>query len=513
MVDVQLVIYVLYTTLVLGIAVWGYRRVDTAEDILVAGFGLPLPFVTGTLIATFLSASYFFAALGLGFDVGGWEATAVLGGLGLTLVIGGFVWTRPLRRLRAWTMSDYYYLRYDRNPYLGAFAGLLLGGNFMLFQSAAVMSGGAFIIMEILDVGFAVAVFLVAGITATYSILGGLWAVAYTDAFQAIVAGSGILVASLLLFGDVGFGTLFGADHWNTPHLATASGVTFWSLLLVYAIGDLPAADLGQRVAGSDSPNTARKAMMIAGVFVVLVSFLPGLIGEALQPLYDGGMNGERLFLTYIAEQLNPVLGGLVLAALGAAAMSTIDTVYVAGIACITKNVYLDHVNSDPDGDRLLLLSRAGIGVTAIAGAIIAVYFQNILFVATLGFELTLAALVWPLVLGVFWRRVSAGSALASVVVGSVGYLYTYVYGAPLVTSVPAGLQDSVLGLLVGLWANTTWVAPTLASLVAIVAASLYFEPSEGTLEAYRRQRDGSHDHTDVPGVFGPGVEDGAADD
>jgi Na+/proline symporter len=507
--DLKSGIYLVYILVVLGIAVYSYARIEGTEDLLVAGFELPLPFVTGSLVASLLTATYFFTAVGLGFNAGGWEATAVLTGLGSTMILGGIIWTKPLRRLRGWTMSDYFYRRFGENRFIGAYAGLVMWVAFNIFLVGALTVGGAYVVAAALNVSFTTAVFITAGLTAIYSMLGGLWAVAYTDTLQAVVGVFGLFFGAFLLFSDVGFGTLGGTSHWNVPHLLTAGGTTFWAFYLVFAVGDLPAADIGQRVAGSDSPNTARKAMLVAGTIIVVVGFLPGFIGEALQVLYSNPDNAERLFIQYIDAEMNPILGGIVLSAIAAAAMSTLDSAYVAGTACLLKNVYLDFLGADPSDERLMLLSRILIAFSALVGALLAAYFQQALFLAVLTFDIIFVTLVPPLILGVYWREVNAKATLASITVGLVAYVGLYQFGNPLAFEA----EGMVVGLVASMWSTVNWVPSLLLACIVIVVGTYVWEPTQASLDAYERQHDDSHDDTDVPEMFGSGSGAGVPSD
>ena len=496
--DLTSVIYTVYLLFVLGVAIYSYGKIDDATDLLVAGFELPLPLVTGSLIASLLTATYFFTAVGLGFNTGGWEATAILTGLGSTMILGGIIWTKPLRRLRGWTMSDYFYRRFGENKIIGAYAGIIMWLAFNIFLVGALTVGGAYVVASALNIGFTTAVFITAAVTAIYSMLGGLWAVAYTDSLQAIVGLFGLFFGGFLLFSEVGWSTLGSANHWNIANLFTASGTTFWAFYLVYAVGDLPAADIGQRVAGSDSPDTARKAMLIAGTIVVIVGFLPGLIGEALQSVYSNPDNAERLFVTYIDQEMPPVLSGFVLSAIGAAAMSTLDSAYVAGTACLLKNVYMDVIEPDVSDERLMFLSRTFIALSALVGALLAAYFQQALFLATLTFDLIFVTLVPVLLFGVYWKRVNAKSTIASITVGLVTYLLLYQFGNPLAFTA----EGTAISLIASMWSTVNWVPAVLLSTTTIIIGSFVWEPSEASLNAYKRQHDDSYDHMDAPDMF-----------
>ena len=66
-------IFSLYLIFIYYIGYKGYKRVNTAEDLIVAGWSMPLPVVTGSLVAALLAAPFFFAAVGSGYTSGGFE--------------------------------------------------------------------------------------------------------------------------------------------------------------------------------------------------------------------------------------------------------------------------------------------------------------------------------------------------------------------------------------------------------------------------------------------------------
>lgn len=507
MVDLIQGVFLTYVAIVIGIALYSYKEVDDIGDLLVADWNLNLLFVTASLTASLFTAAYFFSALGLGYRNGGWEATATILGLGVTMILGSLIWTKPLRRLRGWTMSDYFYLRYGKNKVIGAYAGILEFVAFNIFLIGAYTAGSAYIVSAALNIDYVLAVFIIAGLAGFYSILGGLWAVAYTDLFQATFALIGITVTAILVVADVGWGTVTAASHWDTSHLFTANGALFWSSFLVLAIGDMPAADLGQRAAAADSPNTARRGMLYAGIILCVVGFLPGMFSAGFQQLYPSAANGERLLVTFIdqrvAAQIHPLVAGLFLSALGAASMSSIDSAYVAGAGCLIKNVYMDWFNSDPDQAKVTWYARILIAISAIAGGLMAAYFQRAVGLAYLTFDLIFVTLTWPLVFGVFQKNVSAKGVITSITVGIVTYVGVTLFGNPFVPSVN---PESFAGLIVALW-DSPWAVGVVANFIALQIGSYIWPPSEESLDAYDRQHNTDFDDQDTSDMFG--VESG----
>lgn len=72
-----------------------------------------------------IGSTVLFAAVGSGYTSGGFEGTATMAGLGTCMVLGALIWTKPLRRLKGWTIADYYGIRFGSKK-LGAYTGTVM---------------------------------------------------------------------------------------------------------------------------------------------------------------------------------------------------------------------------------------------------------------------------------------------------------------------------------------------------------------------------------------------------
>ncbi|WP_346216768.1 hypothetical protein NSQ14_01135 [Caldifermentibacillus hisashii] len=141
-------IFFIYILFIYYIGFKGYKRIKSAEDLIVAGWSMPLPVVTGSLVAALLAAPFFFAAVGSGYTSGGFEGTATMAGLGTCMVLGALIWTKPLRRLKGWTIADYYGIRFGSKK-LGAYTGTVMATAFGFFNAGALTVGGTYIIQSL----------------------------------------------------------------------------------------------------------------------------------------------------------------------------------------------------------------------------------------------------------------------------------------------------------------------------------------------------------------------------
>ena len=197
-----------------------------------------------------------------------------------------------------------------------------------------------------------------------YTVIGGIEAVIWTDVLQtiALILG-GIAVIAVVLF-DVDGGL------WTVLHMGVADGKfsfvgqqatsafdfslardTLFMLLLIGAFGNILAYALDQshvqRFCAASSDKEARRAVWIGALGCVPVWMLFMFVGTCLWAFYKtnpGQMQKEMLadevFPYFILHELPSGLGGLVIAGVLAAAMSSIDSAMSAMTTIVTEDIY-----------------------------------------------------------------------------------------------------------------------------------------------------------------------------
>ncbi|MCY4599970.1 MAG: sodium:solute symporter [Acidobacteria bacterium] len=211
-----------------------------------------------------------------------------------------------------------------------------------------------------------VSIGLIALVTLLYTLLGGMLAVIWTDVIQLVVYVGGALAAGLILLGDIP-----GGWHEVASRAGAAGKLrlfdfaadlsrsyTFWAGLV--GGGFLTAATHGadqmfvQRYLCSRSLADARRALIASG-FAILVQFALFLIlGLMLWTYYTahapdalaaitaaGEVQTDRVFPVFMATHLPAGLRGLLLAAILAAAMSTLSSSLNASAASTLGDFYL----------------------------------------------------------------------------------------------------------------------------------------------------------------------------
>jgi len=424
---------VAYLLVTIAVGLWAAKRVHGAKDFVVAGRSLPLYMSVATVFATWfgaetvLSVSATFAKDGLGGIV------ADPFGSSFCLVFVALFFARAFYRMDLLTIGDFYRKRYNKP--VEVVTSLAITASYLGWTSAqltalglvfSVLSGGAMTINEGIVLGAAIVLF--------YTIWGGMWSVALTDLFQSVVIICGLWAVAWLVSGMAGgTGKVIGAaieagkfDFW--PKGGAKEWLAFAAAWATLALGSIPQQDVFQRVTSAKNESTAVKGTLIGGAIYFAFAFVPIFIAYAA--LVTDPKLGE-LFKSEDAREIQRILPDLILGdampmwakvmffgALLSAILSTASGALLAPSALFTENAlkpFVPHM-----GDRQFLLTLRIVLVTfALAALLFALNSKSTMYeMVQNAYKVTLAGAFVPLVAGLFWKRSTAGGAMASIVAG-----------------------------------------------------------------------------------------------
>ena len=230
-------------------------------------------------------------------------------------------------------------------------------------------------------------------VTILYTSMGGLRAVVITDFMQTLLLYGGALLVIATVSVKMGGFSWFPTEwrgnwdrqvifSWDLSERVTVVGsmlsVFFWVVATMG--GDQVSV---QRFMATENLRAARRALavqlgvsILVGLTLACVGFallgyfetFPNRLGEGL----DLKQNADKVFPHYIAYHLPPVVSGLVVAGLFAAAMSSLDS-GVNSITAVVMRDYLDRFGMGPKTDadhfRLARWMAFGIGAVVVAGS------------------------------------------------------------------------------------------------------------------------------------------------
>ncbi|MGD8415303.1 MAG: sodium:solute symporter family protein [Candidatus Latescibacterota bacterium] len=414
-----------YLAVMLGVGVWCSRtRISGMTDFLLAGRRLGVVMGGGALAATHFGGGAVLGGAEYGYTYGAagiWYGVST----GIGLLALGFFTARKFRELALFTVPDYLETRYGGKTVrlLGAVLSLVALVGILAAQVNA--AGRAF---AILGFDSAIAPVIAVSVFVAYTALGGLWAASISDIMQLVIGAAGVAVAAVLVVGNVetqgGFEQLLRTGAVNENYLNPfGEGAAFILWLLVPTVMyTLIGQDFYQRLFATKNAATARTAALAGGLFLVGVSVLPAICGMGAKALSPEPMAPGDALPWVLRELMNPAVGGLVLAAILAAIMSTADSLLTSATSHVVKDLWLGILRpgSDAGEKQLLVVSRA---VTVAVGALaLAIGLSLPGIVRTLIYSYTMytAGVLVPVLGGAMWKGATRAGALAAIAAGSV---------------------------------------------------------------------------------------------
>lgn len=378
-----------YLVAIVGMGVWVGRRQSGAEAFMVAGRSLPGWLVGLSIFGTFVSSISFLANPGKSFQ-DDWNPFV----FGLSLPIAAAIasrWFLPFYR-RAGVVSAYQHLE----ARFGGWARTYAVVCFMLTQIARVATILYLVALAVAPlVGWSLPAIIVAtGILVTlYTLIGGIEAVIWTDALQSVVLTAGIVLSIGVLLWQMPGGPAQLLDVAITNRKfslgefsASLTTSTFWTVLLYGLFINLQNFGIDQnyvqRFATAKSDAAARQSLWVGALAYLPISALLFFIGTALFAFYEvlperlpaSVIKPDGVFPHFIATELPSGITGLLVAAIIAAAMSSVDSSLNSSATLVLEDVvrrYKRTVLSEPHSMWVLRIATLGFGVLGTCGALL----------------------------------------------------------------------------------------------------------------------------------------------
>ncbi|MGD2272355.1 MAG: sodium:solute symporter [Desulfobacterales bacterium] len=407
---------------------FGYaKRTGNAEEYFLAGRSLSWPLIGLSLYASNISSSSLVGMAGSGYTTGfsvfSYEWMAAI-----ALILLAIFFLPFYLRSNIYTTPEFLEKRYDaRLKYY--FSGLTVFTNIGVDTAATLYAGALVIQLIIPSVELWQSIVMLAIFSGLYTIAGGLRAVVYTDAIQAVLLIMGSIIITISAFLKIGSWEAVRAvtppEHFS---IIQPSGDAFlpWPGLFtgVFLLGFYFWATnqfIVQRTLGAKDLKHGQWGSVFAGFLKVatplFIMILPGTLARVLYPEIE---KANLVYPILLFDLLPSGILGLVLAGLIAAMMSSIDSALNSASTLITMDFYR-RLYPQTTPEKLMGMGRIFTFMFMVAAAAWApqidkfptlwVYLQS-----------ALSYIVPPIValffMGVFWKRANGHGALAGVVTG-----------------------------------------------------------------------------------------------
>lgn len=420
-VDLIIVLAYLAILIFLGLFLGRSKKGEekSANDYFLAGNTLTWWAVGASLIAANISAEQFIGMSGTSYADGIATAAYELMAAVTLVVIGKFLLPVMLKR-KIFTIPQFLRERYNDGVGLAfsilwlflyvfvnltsvAWLGALAIEQILGLQGATLVCGNFTISMRMVIV---MGLYIIAGI---YSIYGGLSSVAWTDVLQVVFLVGGGLVTAFFALSAVGggegviaginniFTDLTSGEHLNDSHLhlviQQSHGPEAFANVpgIAAVVGAVWLTNLGywgfnqyiiQKGLAAKSVKEAQKGLVFAGFLKILIPFivcLPGICAYyiSLHPEVMSGLQGSINVADdaypWLVRNFTPTgVKGLTFAALAAAIISSLASMFNSTSTLFTMDIYKKYINKNASDKKLVNVGRI-VSVCALVIAAIAV--------------------------------------------------------------------------------------------------------------------------------------------
>jgi sodium/proline symporter len=429
----------------IGVGLYYTRKNRSPEDYFLGGRKLG-PWITAmSAEATDMSGWLMLGLPGLayltGFGEAGWTAIGLAAGTYLN-------WLFVSKRLRrysqiagnAFTLPDFFSNRYhDKKRILMSLSALFIIIFFVVYTASGFVSSGL-LFNTILGFNYVTMVIISAAVIVIYTGFGGFLADSTTDFFQGFLMLVALIVVMLVGIDQAGgfsqvithARSLPGFLDWFSVYSpAENAAVPFKGLTIIstlaWGLGYFGMPHILLRFMAIRKPSDLRRSRIVATVWVVVAlgaAIMVGLVGAAVFPDLLAGRDSERIFIYMSTSYLTPVLAGVMVAGILAAAMSTADSQMLIVSSSVSQNFLKGFIKQNISEKRIVWIGRLSIVFVAIIAAVIAFDPKSSIFDIVSHAWAGFGATFGPLMLfSLFWRRTTFRGALAGMVGGGLSSL------------------------------------------------------------------------------------------
>ena len=511
--------------LVMVIGLWAGRKEDSSEDFYLAGRSTRWWGVAGSIFGTNVSANHIVGMMAVGFSLGfvesHFEITAIAG-----LLVLCYCLLPVYRKLGVFTLSDYLSQRYDDRSRV-AYSLIMITIIVLVMMLPAFYIGSRTVNILLVDqvhidavlqtattaepqqiqinrTYYIIGVIIMAFVTGTYTIAGGLKAVIVTDVIQSVLMLLAAIIVAFLTFSQPeigGWANLRAMDATDKDmfhlHLPSDHPARPWSgmvtgLMVLHFYYWGANQFIVQRALAAKTDKEARMGIITAGFFKLLIPFISIGTGIAAYYLFkDRNLEvaQDTVFINLLTELISPIgygLVGLIAAGMIGAILSSLDSMMNSAATIMTFDLYKKYINPEADDQKLISVGRTWIVVFILFAGVLTIFqmdpnSQDSFFLLVAKHQGNLiAGVVVAFVVGMLWKGATAAGGVSAIIAGVI-----FSYGIPPLYAFIAEGNESLVNLF-GKKLNFmhgAFISALLSLLVHIVVSKMSkVDPEKGKL-------------------------------
>jgi len=413
-----------------------YKWIGSSDDFYLAGRKLTPFILAAVLAATNVNLYSFVGQAGIAYKEGIpiiWQTWTG----NMAMVISGLFVIPVFRRLRIRTIPEFLEKRYSKGVRtFVAFLWILR----LTFWLGVVLYTAVIAAQTISGFNsFTAWVLIFSVVVILYTILGGMWSVAFTDVIQFILMLGGALILLPLVMSAVGWWPgLTDKLPEGALTLIKNSGTYDWKFIIaIFLLGiEWACVDQGllQRAFGAENTRSVAKGLVLAGIITTPFALLWILPGLAARILFPDLANSDSAFPMLVTSLIPNLVLGLVVVGLLSSQLSTISG-NLNGVATIfTSDVYENVLNRKATDKDVLKVARIVTFITGL-GMILFAYAVPVLGGAVNAYLTIIAIMDMPLfviavIYGLLWKRINWQGAVGGYIAGAIsGIIGQFFYG------------------------------------------------------------------------------------